>query len=120
MYGTLATFVVLVHFAFILFVVLGGLLSLRWPKAVWVHVPCAAWGTFVELSGRVCPLTPLENRFRRMAGDAPYAGDFLDEYLVSLIYPTGLTRGMQIALGVSALVLNVAVYAWVLARRSRS
>ena len=120
MYGTLATLVVLLHFAFILFVVLGGLLAVRWPRAAWVHLPLAGWGAFVELSGRVCPLTPLENRLRQMAGSGGYAGDFLDQYLVRLIYPPGLTREMQIALGIGVVLLNVGVYAWAIRRRPAS
>ena len=117
MYGILATLVVALHFAFILFVIFGGLLALRWAKAAWVHVPLAGWGAYVELSGRVCPLTPLENHLRRLAGESGYTGGFIDQYLVRLVYPPGLTREMQIALGIGALLLNVGVYAWVLRRR---
>lgn len=119
MYGFLATTLVLVHFAFILFVMFGGLLAVRWPKVVWIHLPLAAWGAFVEFSGMVCPLTPLENRFRRLAGEDGYTGDFIDQYIVSLIYPSGLTREMQIALGAGAILLNVMVYGWVVRRRRR-
>jgi len=117
MYAVLATLLVLIHFAFILFVMFGGLLVARWPKAAWVHLPLAAWGVFVEFSGRVCPLTPLENRFRQLAGVSGYAGGFIDQYLVRLIYPPGLTREMQIALGIGAILLNLAAYAWALRRR---
>ena len=120
MYGVLATLLVLIHFAFILFVMFGGLFALRWPKVVWLHLPLAAWGAYVEFSGRVCPLTPLENHFRRLAGEQGYAGGFIDQYLVRLIYPPGLTREMQIALGAGAILLNVAVYAWVVRRRRRT
>lgn len=119
MYGFLATTLVLVHFAFILFVMFGGLLAVRWPKVVWIHLPLAAWGAFVEFSGMVCPLTPLENRFRRLAGEDGYTGDFIDQYIVSLIYPSGLTREMQIALGAGAILLNVMVYGWVVRRHRR-
>ncbi len=118
MYGPLATLTVVLHFAFILFVVLGGFLAVRWPKAAWLHIPAVAWGGFVELTGRVCPLTPLENHFRQLAGTEPYVGDFLDRYLVALIYPAGLTREMQIALGLGTIALNVLAYGWVLRRRS--
>ena len=116
-YGNLATLVVIGHFAFILFVMLGGLLVLRWPRVVWVHVPCFLWGGWIEVSGGVCPLTPLEHALRRAAGESAYAGSFIDHYIVSLIYPTGLTRPVQLALAVGLVVLNVAVYAWVIHRR---
>ena len=117
MYGTLATLVVFVHFAFILFVALGGLLALRWPRAAWVHLPLAGWGAFVELSGVVCPLPPLVIRCRLMAVSAGYAGDSLAEYLVRLVYPPGLTREMQIALGIGVVLLNAGVYAWAIRKR---
>ena len=116
MYGILATLLVAFHLAFILFVMFGGLLVARWPRAAWVHLPLAAWGAFVEFSGRVCPLTPLENHFRQLAGQSGYTGGFIDQYLVRLVYPPGLTREMQIALGVGAIVLNAAVYAWAMRR----
>lgn len=114
MYGTLAALIVVAHFAFILFVMFGGLLALRWSRAPWLHLPAALWGAFVEFTGRVCPLTPLENHFRRLAGSGDYPGDFLDRYLVRLIYPDGLTREMQLALGVGVVLLNVSIYVWVL------
>lgn len=120
MYGLLATLVVLTHFAFVLFVMFGGLLVALWPKVAWVHLPLASWGGYVEFSGAVCPLTPLENRLRRMAGESGYTGGFLDEYVVRLLYPPGLTREMQIALGTGAILLNVAVYVWVVRRRRRT
>lgn len=120
MYGVLATVVVLVHFAFILFVIVGGFLMLRWKWVPWVHLPAAAWGAFVELTGRVCPLTPLEQWLRRSAGSGAYTGGFIDQYLVRVIYPPGLTEGMQWALGVGVVVLNCVVYAWVVQRRRSS
>lgn len=116
-YGALATLVVLAHLAFILFVMFGGLLMLRWKRAPWVHLPAAAWGAFVELTGRVCPLTPLEQWLRRAAGSGGYTGGFIDQYLVRLIYPPGLTQAMQMALGAGVVVLNCAIYAWVIRRR---
>lgn len=116
-YGALATLVVLAHLAFILFVMFGGLLMLRWKRAPWVHLPAAAWGAFVELTGRVCPLTPLEQWLRRAAGSGGYTGGFIDQYLVRLIYPPGLTQAMQMTLGAGVVVLNCAIYAWVIRRR---
>jgi hypothetical protein len=109
--------VLLVHAAFLLFVVLGGLLVLRWPRLAWVHAPLAAWGVAVELGGLVCPLTPLENSFRQRAGGAGYAGGFIEHYITAVVYPAGLTRGVQLLLGGLLLALNAAVYWRLLARR---
>ncbi len=105
--------VLLLHLAFILFAVFGGLLTLRWRWIPWLHVPALLWAGFVEASGRICPLTPLENALRRASGEAPYAGGFLDHYLVPLVYPPGLTRSHQLVLAVLLVALNVAIYAWV-------
>jgi hypothetical protein len=119
MYRVLAEVVLLAHFAFVAFVVAGGLLVLRWPRVAWAHVPCAAWGAWIELSGRICPLTPLENEFRRRAGQAGYGEGFLEHYIVPVLYPAGLTREIQIGLGVGVLLLNAGVYAWVWRRHRR-
>lgn len=108
----LADLLLAFHAGFVVFVVLGGLLTLRWPRAAWVHIPCALWGSWVVLAGWICPITPLENALRRAAGEAGYAGGFLDHWVRLVIYPPGLTRGVQVALGVAAVVFNVAVYAW--------
>ena len=114
-----ADLVVLIHFGFILFVVGGGLAVLRWPRAAWLHVPAAAWGAAIVLIGGVCPLTPLENALRRAAGDEGYDSGFIEHYLMPVIYPVGLTRGVQIALGLLVVAVNLAVYAIVLRRRRR-
>jgi hypothetical protein len=108
-----------VHFAFVLFVLLGGLLVLRLAKLAWLHVPAVAWAAFVELSGRVCPLTPLENVLRQAAGDAGYAGDFLEHYIVAVLYPEALTRNLQVVFGAAVVLVNVAIYAVVLQRSRR-
>ena len=113
----LADAVLLFHLAFVLFVVLGGLLVLRRPKLAWLHLPCAAWGVLIEFAGWICPLTPLEVSLRMRGGEAGYAGDFVGHYVTSVLYPAGLTRGAQALLGAFALLLNVAVYVRVLARR---
>ncbi len=113
----LADLVLVIHLAFVAFVVLGGLLVLRWPNISWAHVPAVAWGVFIAYAGIVCPLTPLEVALRQRAGQAGYAGSFVAHYLTSLLYPEGLTRTAQIVLGTLALVLNTAVYCLVLARR---
>ena len=116
-YGNLATLVVLGHFAFLLFVMFGGLLALRWPRAPWLQLPCFLWGGYIELSGGVCPLTPLENRLRRAAGESQYAGSFIEHYILPVMYPAGLSRTVQLALAVGLVLLNVAIYAWVIRRR---
>jgi len=109
--GRLADLVVALHLLFILFTVFGGLLALRWRWAPWMHLPATAWGAFVELTGRVCPLTPLENRLRAAAGEATYQGDFIGRYVTAVVYPEGLGRTAQVVLGVLLLVVNVVVYA---------
>ena len=110
-YRAAADSVLVLHAAFVLFVMAGGLLVLRWPKLAWVHVPAAVWAAYVEFTGRICPLTPLEVELRRNAGDAGYAGGFIEHYVLSLMYPDGLTRDTQTMLGVLVVVINVLVYA---------
>jgi hypothetical protein len=119
-YAALASLVLAVHGAFVLFVVAGGLLALRWPRAAWAHLPAAAWGAGIEFSGGVCPLTPLENRLRELAGLAGYDGGFVEHYLLAWLYPDGLTHETQVSLGLAVLIVNVAVYATVWVRRRRS
>ncbi|WP_298435146.1 DUF2784 domain-containing protein [Geobacter sp.] len=113
-----ADLVVLVHALFVLFVVAGGVAVIRWPRLAWLHIPAAVWGTLIELGGGVCPLTFLEVRFRRLAGEAGYAGGFIEHYLVPAIYPAGLTRNGQVLLGILVLLWNGGVY-WVALRRWR-
>lgn len=117
-FRVLADAVVVLHLGFVAFVVLGGLLVLRWPRVAWLHLPCAAWGALIEFADWVCPLTPLENRLRVAGGGAGYSGGFVEQYLLGLLYPSGLTRGVQIALGIVVLLVNLAVYG-VLIRRMR-
>jgi hypothetical protein len=116
-YGALADLVVALHFGFVLFVVLGGLLVLRWRWVALVHLPAAVWGAWVEFSGRICPLTPLENQYRRLGGEAGYAGGFIEHYILPVLYPHGLTRGIQVALGIIVVTLNAALYLRAFARR---
>lgn len=118
-FGLAADLVVLLHAAFVAFVVLGGALALRWPRAAWAHLPCLAWGALIELLGWGCPLTPLEAYLRRLAGEPGYSGGFLAHYLFPVLYPEGLTRGHQVALGVALLAFNAAVYAAAWRRRRR-
>jgi Protein of Unknown function (DUF2784) len=110
----LADVTVLLHLAFVLFVVLGGLLAVRWRSVAWVHLPAAAWGAWVELAGWVCPLTPLENWLRTQSGGTAYAAGFIEHYLMPLLYPAFLSRQTQYALGVLVLLVNAVIYAGLL------
>jgi len=111
-----ADLLLVAHLGFICFVVLGGLLVLKWRRAAWIHVPAAAWGALVELKGWICPLTPLEQHFRAAAGQAGYRGSFIEHYLLPLIYPADLTRTLQLQLGVLVIAINLIIYGWLLAR----
>ena len=113
----LADAVLVLHLLFILFVVFGALLVHRHPRLLWLHLPALAWGVFIEFSGGICPLTPLENGLRTRAGEGSYAGGFIEYYLVSLIYPDGLTREIQMGLGVGVMVVNLLAYALLWRRR---
>lgn len=115
----LANLVLVAHAGFIVFVAVGGLAVARWPRLAWVHVPTVAWGAGISFAGAICPLTPLENSLREFAGRGAYAGGFIEHYLLGFVYPTGLTRDVQIAIGVAALVVNVLAYAWAWRRRGR-
>jgi hypothetical protein len=108
--------VVLVHLGFVAFAVFGALLLARWPGALWLHLPALAWGVWIELSGAVCPLTPLEHRLRECAGQAGYAGGFVEHYLVPLLYPPGLQAAHQLGLAAFLVLVNVLLYAWLAAR----
>jgi hypothetical protein len=116
----LADLVVALHFAFVLFVVLGGLLVLRWPRLAYLHIPAAIWGVLIEFAGWICPLTPLENSLRVRAGEAGYQGSFVEHYILPLLYPSALTRTVQLLLGVFVLGLNLAIYIYLLRRRARA
>ncbi|OHB79136.1 MAG: hypothetical protein A2W31_15185 [Planctomycetes bacterium RBG_16_64_10] len=111
---------VVLHLGFILFVVLGGLLVLPWQRIAWVHLPCAVWGVLIELGGWVCPLTVFENQLRHAGGSAGYAGGFVDHYLVPVVYPAALTRGLQVSLGAVAIAVNVVIYGGLLVARKQS
>ena len=115
-YGALADGVLLFHFAFIVFVVAGGLLVLRWRWVAFLHVPSFLWGAIMEFAGWICPLTPLELQFRALAGAGGYDVRFLEHYLLRLIYPGSLTRGMQISIGAFVLAVNALMYAHLLRR----
>ena len=119
-YRALADLVLVVHLAFVLFVLLGGLLVLRWPRVALVHIPAAIWGILIEYSGWICPLTPLENSLRQAGGEAGYRGGFIQHYIQPALYPGGLTRETQIVLGSLALLFNLIAYGVVIARRRRT
>jgi hypothetical protein len=122
LFQALADLVVVVHFGFIVFALLGGLLALRWPGVLWVHAPAAIWAVAIELAGWICPLTPLENSLRSAGGAAGYRGGFVEHYLLPVIYPPGLTREVQIVLGLGLLAINALVYraVWSRWRRRRA
>jgi len=113
-YRILADLVAVIHFAFIVFVLLGALLLLRWPRVMWLHLPAAIWGVAIEFAGWFCPLTRLENWLLRRAGESGYDGGFVAHYIFALIYPAGLTRGVEVILGIIVLALNVGLYVKVL------
>jgi hypothetical protein len=116
LWSVAATAIALLHFAFIVFVILGGVLVLRWPWLAWIHLPAAVWGALIEFAGWYCPLTTWENSLLRRAGRAGYENGFIEHYLFAVIYPEGLTRTMQIAIGVAVIVINAAVYARLIQR----
>lgn len=118
-YRVLADLTVAVHAAFVVFVVLGGVLVLRWPRVAWVHLPAAAWGAWIEFAGWTCPLTPLENWLRARGGEAGYRTSFVERYLMPLLYPAGLTPELQWTLGALVVLVNALVYAWALALHRR-
>lgn len=115
-YRLLADFVVWMHFLFVLFVVFGGLLAVKWHRIVWLHLIAAVWGAMIEFSGWICPLTPLENWLRQEGGASGYRSDFVAQYLLPVLYPEGLTRKVQITLGIFVIVINLVIYSWVLRR----
>jgi hypothetical protein len=120
-YALLADAVLLLHLAFVAFVVAGAALLPRWPRLAALHLPAFAWAVYVEFSGTVCPLTPLENSLLTRAGEAGYSGGFIDHYLLPLLYPETLTRDTQVWLGAALLSINAGLYGrwWWLARRRR-
>ncbi len=115
-----ADLILAIHLGFIAFVVLGGLLALRYRWIACVHVPAAVWGAYVEISGRICPLTTWENSLRRSAGESGYGESFLENYVVPIIYPAGLTRSVQFAIAGLVIVANVVIYGWLLYRLKKS
>jgi hypothetical protein len=117
--GLLADGLVLLHFAFVMFVALGGLLVVKWSKVAYLHVPAAIWGALIEFSGWICPLTSLENGLRRAGGEAGYTGSFIEQYILPILYPSELTRELQIVIGVSVVLVNGLFYTLLLIRKRR-
>lgn len=119
----LADALVILHLLFVAFVVAGGFLLVRWPKLAWLHLPAASWGAYIEFTGGICPLTPLENRLRVLGGGSAYSGDFVERYLLPILYPENLTLSVQHVLGWGVVVVNLLAYAlayWAWRRRSAS
>lgn len=116
-YRIAADFVLMTHFAFIVLVVAGGLVVYRYAWFAWIHIPAASWGAFVELTGRICPLTTLENFLRIRAGQEGYVDSFVEHYIVPVIYPAGLTRHVQFLLAGLVIAANVIIYATILLRK---
>ena len=119
MYAPLADALVVIHLAFIVFVVVGGALVLRWPKAAFIHLPAAVWGAVIEFTGWICPLTPLENAFRNLSGAGAYSGDFIQRYLIPVIYPSNLTAETQCVLGSLVVIVNILFYGIAIGLRIR-
>jgi len=109
----LADLLVVAHLLFVAFVMAGGAFLIRWPSLIWLHLPAAVWGAYIELAGGICPLTPLENHLRLQAGQDGYSGGFVDHYLLPILYPANLTLPVQQVLGGLVILVNLAIYAWV-------
>jgi hypothetical protein len=118
-YHLAADLVLIAHVAFVVFVLFGALLVLRWPKLLGFHVAAVLWAVLIEFTGAICPLTPLEVRLRQLGGSIGYQGDFIGHYLTAMLYPAGLTRELQIGLGIAALVPNAVAYGYLVARKKR-
>lgn len=117
-YRLLADVTVVVHFAFVLFVVGGAILVWRYPRLAWLHIPAAMWGAFIEFAGWICPLTPLENWLRKQGGEQPYAASFVEQYLIPVLYPKSLTPTVQWVLGGLVVLINVILYTLIVRRRA--
>lgn len=115
-YRVFADLIVVIHLAFVLFAVLGGLLVLRWKRFACLHVPAVLWAALIEFAGWICPLTPLENWLRERGGAIAYRSGFVEHYILPLLYPAALTRRLQIILGLFVLGINLGIYGWVVYR----
>ena len=118
-YSFLADLLVVFHMVFILYVMAGALLIFKWPKTLWLHLPSCFWGMTVEFTGWICPLTPWEIQLRILAGEEGYTGSFIKQYLIPIIYPSGLTREVQMVLGGTILIVNLSLYTLILMKRRK-
>lgn len=118
-YRLSADAVLVIHLGFIVFVLVGGFLALRWRRVPILHLPTVAWGIYIELSGNICPLTPLENNLRAAAGDSGYEGGFIEHYILAVVYPDGLTHSIQMMLAGVVVVTNLVAYGLVLRKMRR-
>lgn len=114
-----ADLIVVLHFLFVVFALLGGLFVLRYNRIIWLHIPTALWAAYVAVAGKICPLTPLENWLRRKGGFTAYDESFIEHYLTPILYPQGLTRGLQLSLGLFVLILNICLYTYIFMRKKR-
>jgi hypothetical protein len=110
MYAFLADALVVLHLLFVVFVMTGGFLLRRWPTLIWLHLPAVLWGAYIEFSGGICPLTPLENQLLAWAGETGYSGGFVEHYLLPILYPENLTAPIQWLLGGCVVVVNLLAY----------
>ena len=115
-YQIAADLLVLTHLGFIVFVIVGGVMAMKWSWLMFLHIPAAVWGVLVVMNGWICPLTPWENQLRNLAGQEGYSSGFIEHYIIPLIYPSGLTRDMQIILGLFILTINLFVYGFIIYR----
>ncbi len=115
-YSFLADIVTIIHLLFILFVIFGGFLVLKWRWIIYFHIPAAVWGALIEFKGWICPLTPWENQLRQAGGEAGYSGGFIEHYILPVMYPENLTQEIQVILGIFVIVINLTVYGWILYR----
>ncbi len=113
-YQIVASGMVLLHLGFVGFVVAGGLVCMKWRRVVWIHIPAVIWGIAIELTGWICPLTPLENYLRQKAGEQAYANDFVFHYLMPILYPETLTRKIQLLMGLVVALINITIYAYII------
>ncbi len=115
-YSFLADIVTIIHLLFILFVIFGGFLVLKWRWIIYFHIPAAVWGALIEFKGWICPLTPWENQLRQAGGEAGYSGGFIEHYILPVMYPENLTQEIQVILGIFVIVINLTVYGWIIYR----
>ena len=113
MYEIAANLILIVHFIFILFVVFGALLFFVSTKIIFIHVPAVIWGSYIELTNSICPLTYLENWFLKKSNKTTYSEGFIQNYLVPIVYPMNLTKDLQIYLGIALIVVNIIIYVFI-------